>query len=401
MSDVVIVSAARTPICRARKGALADRRPDDLGALVLRAALARAPGVEPEGIDDVILGCAFPEAEQGLDVARLVGLLAGLPPSVPAMTVNRFCASGLQSVALAADRIRAGGARAVLAGGLESMTLVPMTGHVFRPNPALAERMPEAYIAMGHTAERVAQRWGVGREEQDAFALASHERALAAQAAGHFDAEIVPVPGRDGPDVTADDGPRADTGAAGLAALRPAFLEGGTVTAGNSSQTSDGAAAVLVMDAGHARSVGLAPIARMLSYAVVGVPPDVMGIGPMLAVPAALERAGLSVADVDLFELNEAFASQALACARELELPPERLNVQGGAIALGHPLGATGARLLTTLLHALHRREERYGVVTMCVGGGMGAAGVFERLPGWTPSPRDGRVRGPPHVGAP
>ncbi|MHC5209345.1 MAG: thiolase family protein [Planctomycetota bacterium] len=385
MNDVVIVSAARTPICRARKGGLATTRPDDLGALVLRAALERAPGVDPASIDDVILGCAFPEAEQGLDVARLVSLLAGLPPSVPAMTVNRFCASGLQSVAQAADRIRAGGARAILAGGLESMTLVPMTGHVFRPNPRLAATMPEAYIAMGHTAERVAERYGVSREEQDAFALRSHQRALAAQAEGHFDAELVPVERADGVVVDRDDGPRAGTSAEGLSGLRSAFKAKGTVTAGNSSQTSDGAAAVVVMEAEHAARAGLAPMARMLSYAVVGVPPDVMGIGPVLAVPAALERAGLSAAQVDLYELNEAFASQAVYCARELGIPPEKLNVQGGAIALGHPLGATGARLLTTLLHALHRREERYGVVSMCVGGGMGAAGVFERLPGWTP----------------
>jgi acetyl-CoA acyltransferase len=398
MPHAVIVSAARTPVGRAWRGALARARPDDLGALVLRAALARAPGVAPESVDDVILGCAFPEAEQGLDVGRVVTLLAGLPDSVPAMTVNRFCASGLQSIAQAAERIEAGRAETVLAGGLESMSLVPMTGHVFRPNPALAARRPEFYIGMGLTAERVAERFGVARVDQDAFALRSHQRALDAQRSGRFADEIVPVdlrlsaPGRDGKlaeqalRVAADEGPRADTTAAALAALKPAFKTSGSVTAGNSSQTSDGAAAVLLMSEARAQKLGLKPAARVVSYAVAGVPPDIMGIGPVLAVPKALGLAGVTVPDIDLWELNEAFASQSLYCARQLELPDDRLNVNGGAIALGHPLGATGARLTATLLHEMHRRGARRGVVTMCVGGGMGAAAVFEALPGWTPN---------------
>jgi long-chain acyl-CoA synthetase len=355
---------------RAFRGAFAQVRPDDLGAHALRAALARAPGVAAESIDDVILGCAFPEAEQGLDVGRYAALLAGLPPGVPAMTVNRFCASGLQSVAQAAERIEAGRAEAVLAGGLESMSLVPMTGHVFRPNPALAARMPEAYIGMGLTAERVAERFKVSRADQDAFALRSHQRAVEAQRAGRFDDEIAPMTVPAGPPargrtqaavrrVTADEGPRADTTAAALAALRPAFKAGGSVTAGNSSQTSDAAAAVLVMSEARAGKVGLKPAARLLAYAVAGVPPDIMGIGPVVAVPKALAQAGLRVADIDLWELNEAFAAQALYCARELGIPDERLNVNGGAIALGHPLGATGARLTATLLHELRRRGVR------------------------------------------
>ncbi len=395
----VIVAAARTAVGRAGRGRLARTRPDDLAAVVLAAALARAPEVDPATLDDVILGCAFPEAEQGLDVGRIASLAAGIPDSVPAMTVNRFCASGLQSIAQAADRIASGAAHAILAGGLESMSLIPMTGHVFRPNPGLAARLPEAYIGMGLTAERVADAYHVTREDQDAFALGSHQRALAAIAAGRFRDEIVPVtvtsarPGRGAALRTEqsvfaeDEGPRADSSLPGLARLKPAFRAGGTVTAGNSSQTSDGAAAVLLLSAARARELGLRPMARLLAYAVAGVPPALMGIGPIKAVPAALARAGLTIAQVDLFELNEAFAAQALPCLRELGLPPEKVNVNGGAIALGHPLGATGARLTATLLHELHRRGGRYGVVTMCVGGGMGAAGVFEALPGWAPRP--------------
>ncbi|MGQ0552214.1 MAG: thiolase family protein [Planctomycetota bacterium] len=387
MASAVIVSAVRTPVGRARKGRLATARPDELAALVLREALVRAPGLAPAEVDDVVLGCAFPEAEQGLNVGRLAALLAGLPPSVPAMTVNRFCASGLQSLAQAADRIRAGGARAVLAGGVESMSLVPMTGHVFRPSARLLAERPEAYMAMGNTAERVARQFGLSREAQDAFALTSHQRALAAAAAGRFRDEIVPVPLPGGP-LLADEGPRADTSAASLAKLRPAFHPKGTVTAGNSSQTSDGAAALLLMDEEAARRAGCVPLARWLSYAVAGVPPEVMGLGPIEAVPKALALAGLSVADLDLIELNEAFAAQSLPCMQVLGLPPERVNVNGGAIALGHPLGASGARLTVSLLHELQRRGGRYGLVTLCIGGGMGAAAVLERLPGWSPPSR-------------
>ncbi len=398
MPNAVIVSAARTPVGRAGRGVLARCRPDDLGAVVVRAALARAPGLPLQSVDDVIIGCAFPEAEQGLDVGRIIGLLAGLPPSVPGMTVNRFCASSLQALAQAAERIECGHAECIVAGGVESMSLVPMTGHVFRPNPALAERVPEAYIGMGLTAERVAERWHVARAEQDAFALRSHQRALEAQRAGRLADELVPVtvrvagPGRGGAllessrQVTADEGPRADTTAAALAALRPAFRAGGSVTAGNSSPMSDGAAALVVMSEERARKLGLRPAARVLAYAVAGVEPGVMGIGPVLAVPLALAQAGLKPDDIDLWELNEAFAAQAVACARELGLPDERLNVNGGAIAIGHPLGASGARLACTLVHELQRRGARRGVVSLCVGGGMGVAAVLEALPGWQPN---------------
>ena len=392
MPHAVIVSAARTPVGRAWRGALARARPDDLGALVVRAALARAPGVAPESVDDVILGCAFPEAEQGLNVGRVVSMLAGLPDSVPAMTVNRFCASGLQSIGQGAERIEAGRAQVVLAGGLESMSLVPMIGHTFRPNAALAARRPESFIGMGLTAERVAERFGVTRADQDAFALRSHQRALAAQRDGRFVDEIVPVdlalrgPGRDGQvaeqvvRVSADEGPRADTTAAALAALKPAFKTGGSVTAGNSSQTSDGAAALLLMSEDRARQLGLQPALRLLAYAVAGVPPDIMGIGPVKAIPKALAQAGLRLEDIDWIELNEAFAAQALAVIKELGLDRAKVNPLGGAIALGHPLGATGAVRVSTLLHGLRRHRKKYGMVTMCIGTGMGAAGVFEAL---------------------
>jgi acetyl-CoA acyltransferase len=398
MPNAVIVSAARTPVGRAGRGALARCRPDDLGAIAVRAALARAPGLPLQAVDDVIIGCAFPEAEQGLDVGRIVALLAGLPPSVPAMTVNRFCASSLQALAQAAERIECGRAECIVAGGVESMSLLPMTGHVFRPNPELAERVPEAYIGMGLTAERVAERWRVPRAEQDAFALRSHQRALQAAAAGRLADEVVPVtvrsavPGKGGAvavssrQVGADEGPRADATAAALAALRPAFRAGGSVTAGNSSPMSDGAAALVVMSEERARRLGLRPAARLLAYAVAGVEPDVMGIGPVLAVPRALAQAGLKPEDIDLWELNEAFAAQAVACARELSLPDERLNVNGGAIAIGHPLGASGARLAGALVHELARRGARYGVATLCVGGGMGVAAVLEAVPGWQPN---------------
>ncbi|HTE04556.1 MAG TPA: acetyl-CoA C-acyltransferase [Planctomycetota bacterium] len=394
----VIVSAARTPVTRAGRGRFARVRPDDLAVVALRAALERAPGFDPATAEDLILGCAFPEAEQGLNVARLVGLAAGLPDSVPGMVVNRFCASGLQSIAQASERIASGAAHAILAGGLESMTFVPMTGHVFRPNGALAGSQPDAYIGMGLTAERVAEQFKISRADQDAFALASHRKAVAATASGRFRDEIAPVAVRvarpapqggglvvDEGIVAADDGPRPDTSLESLGRLAPVFRTGGTVTAGNSSQTSDGASVLLLLSEERARALGLAPMGTMLSYAVVGVPPGLMGIGPVHAVPAAVARAGLKLEQIELFELNEAFAAQALHCMRALGLPPERVNVNGGAIAMGHPLGATGSRLATTLLHELHRRRARYGVVTMCVGGGMGAAAVFEALPGWSP----------------
>jgi acetyl-CoA acyltransferase len=404
MPPAVILSAARTPVGRAWRGSLARTRPDELGAAAVRAALARAPAVKPAMLDDLVLGCAFPEAEQGLNVARVVGFLAGLPDSVPALTVNRFCASSLQALAQAAERIESGRAELVLAGGLESMSMVPMTGNTFRPNPALGAQRPEAYIGMGLTAERVAERYAVARAEQDAFALRSHRRAVAAQKEGRFDDERVPFtvrvnqPARGGGTqvqtlrLLADEGPRADTTPEALAALKPAFKAGGTVTAGNSSQTSDGAAALVLASEARAKQLGVAPMARLLAYAVAGVAPDVMGIGPVFAVPKALAQAGLKVADIDLWELNEAFAAQAVYCARELGLPEDRLNVNGGAIALGHALGATGARLTATLLHELQRREGRYGVVTLCVGGGMGVAAVFEALRGWKPNRATGET---------
>lgn len=394
MRDAVIVSIARTPVARSHRGSFAATRPDDLAIAAVGAAVARADGLEPHQVDDVVLGCAFPEAQQGTNVARMVALGAGLSARVPGMTVNRFCASGLEAIAVAADRIRCGSADVVVAGGLESMTMVPMTGFVFRPNPTLVRESPEVAIAMGHTAERVATQYRIGREEQDAFALRSHQRAVAARAEGRFTDEIVPIevavtqadpmrPGgvlRAARTVEADEGPRADTSPEALARLRPAFRAGGTVTAGNSSQTSDGAAAVVVCEAKRAESLGLKPIARFVGYSVVGVPPEIMGVGPIDAIPTALGRNGLSLGQVDLFEVNEAFAAQAIPVARELSIPDEKLNVNGGAIALGHPLGATGARLSVSLLAEMRRRSARHGVVSMCVGGGMGAAGIFELL---------------------
>jgi acetyl-CoA acyltransferase len=389
--EPVIVSAVRTAVGKAFKGSLAETRPDDLAAACLVAALERAPGLDPSEIDDIVLGCAMPEGVQGLNVARLAQFLAGIPYSVPAMTLNRFCSSGLQSIAMAADRIRTAQASVVLAGGTESMSMVPMSGERFLPNPRLVRDEPDAYIAMGHTAEEVATRFGVSREDQDAFALSSHQKAMAAQDAGLFCDEIVPVevthkrPGPRGESVVrtaefaVDEGPRRDTSAAALARLRPAFSLRGTVTAGNSSQTSDGAAATLVMSRERAESLGLEPLAVVRGYQVAGVAPDVMGIGPVEAIPKVLSHCGVALANVDLFELNEAFASQALHCVRELGIEHERVNVLGGAIALGHPLGATGAKLTATLLHEMKRRNARLGVVSMCVGGGMGAAALFER----------------------
>jgi acetyl-CoA acyltransferase len=391
MKEAVIVAAVRTPVGRSRRGGLKDTRPDDMAALVLGEALCRA-GVKPEIVDDVILGCAFPEGEQGMNVARVASLRAKLPAEVSAMTVNRFCSSGLESIALAAAKVQTGICDVVLAGGVESMSIVPMGGNKMAPNPTLMTEYPQAYMSMGLTAERVAERYNITRQDQDAFAERSHRRAAAAIAEGKFSAETVPVPvkiksfDKKGRLVvkeqmfTVDDGVRADTTAARLAALRPAFMQGGSVTAGNSSQTSDGAAAVLVMSREKAEELGLKPLAIFRGYAVGGVEADVMGIGPLVAIPKLLAQTGINKDDVDLFELNEAFAAQALAVARTLELDEEKVNVNGGAIALGHPLGCTGAKLTVTLLAELERRGGRYGVVSMCIGGGMGAAGLFERV---------------------
>ncbi len=393
MQDAVIVSAVRTPVGKAPKGGFRFTRPDELAALAIGEALRRAPEVAPDSIDDVILGCAMPEAEQGLNVARIASLRAGLPVSASAVTVNRFCSSGLQAIAYAAERIILGQATAVVAGGTESMSLIPMGGHTIAPNPALVERYPDVYLSTGLVAENHARQSNISREEQDAFALRSHQRAVAAMDAGRFSAEIVPVTTRvsepspsGGAPVTrdqvveADEGPRRDTSLEALAALAPAFHVKGTVTAGNSSQTSDGAAALLLVSEQHARDLGLTPLARFVAYATAGVAPELFGIGPVPAVRKVLKQAGLTLADMDLVELNEAFAAQVLACLAELEIDPDRLNVNGGAIALGHPLGCTGARMTTSLIHELGRRGGRYGLVTMCVGGGMGAAGIFERL---------------------
>ncbi len=391
MTDAVIVAAARTPVGKAPGGTLRYARPDDLAAIALRAVLERAPSVDPQIVEDVILGCAMPEAEQGMNVARIASLRAGLPHEVSAVTVNRFCASGLQSIAYAAERIRGGGAKAVLAGGTESMSLVPMGGHTLAPNPSLVRDYPDVYLSTGLVAENHARDYGISREQQDAFALASHERALAAQDAGRFADEIVSVttevveagtggPSRGTVTLTHDEGPRRDTSAEALARLRPAFHVAGTVTAGNSSQMSDGAAAVLVMRADEAADRGLTPLARFVGYATAGVAPERFGIGPVPAVRKVLALTGLSLDDIDLIELNEAFASQVLACVADLGIDRERLNVNGGAIALGHPLGCSGARMTVTLLHEMRRRQARYGLVTMCVGGGMGAAGIFEAV---------------------
>jgi acetyl-CoA acyltransferase len=378
---------------RAPKGVFATTRPDDLAAVALSGALERVLGLDKSEIEDVILGCAQPEGEQGWNVACYAALRAQLPVAVPGVTVNRLCASGLEAIAQADMRIRAGGCRVVVAGGAESMSLIPMGGLKPSPNPWLAEHYPAALLTMGLTAERVARRYGITREDQDAFALASHQKALAAQAAGRFADELVPVtvttavpgakagkPAMTETLVTADEGPRADTSAAALAALKAVFHAQGTVTAGNSSQTSDGAAALVMMDAERARELGIKPLARLVAYAAVGCLPEEMGMGPVFAVPVALKRAGLTLGDIGLIELNEAFAAQSLAVMRELGMDPARVNVNGGAIALGHPLGCTGAKLTATLLSEMARRGARYGMVTMCVGGGMGAAGIFERL---------------------
>jgi acetyl-CoA acyltransferase len=393
MSDAVIVSAVRTAVGKAPSGMLRTTRPDEMGAAVLREALARAPAVAPSEIDDVIMGCAMPEAEQGLNVARIASLRAGIPVSASAVTVNRFCSSGLQAIAYGAERIKAGSASAVLAGGTESMSLVPIGGHKVSPNPALMASYPDVYLSTGLVAENHARDCGITRDEQDGWALRSHQRALAAIDAGRFAPEIVPLAVRTAIPASAggapaiqevtfavDEGPRRDTSAEALAKLRPAFHAAGTVTAGNSSQRSDGAAAVLLVSAARARELGLVPLARFVAFATAGVEPERFGIGPVPAVCKALALAGLTLDQIDLVELNEAFASQVLTCLRELPIEADRVNVNGGAIALGHPLGCTGAKLTTSLLYEMQRRHARYGLVTMCVGGGMGAAGIFERV---------------------
>jgi len=404
MQEAVIVSAVRTAVGKAPGGALRGTRPDELAAAAIHAALARAPGIDAAEVDDVILGCAMPEAEQGMNVARIASLRAGIPVSASAVTVNRFCSSGLQAIAYAAERVMCGFAQTIVAGGTESMSLVPMGGHKIAPNPTLIDRYPDVYLSTGLVAENHARESSISREEQDAYALRSHQRAIAAIDSGRFAEEIVPVTasaigGRDHartdragnaaghsrPEVctvtfSVDEGPRRDTSADALAKLRPAFHAGGTVTAGNSSQTSDGAAAVVVTSADRARAAGLAPMARFVAFATAGVEPERFGVGPVPAIHKALKLAGLTLDQIDLIELNEAFAAQVLACLRALPIDPDRLNVNGGAIALGHPLGCTGAKLTTTLVHEMKRRSARYGMVTMCVGGGMGAAGIFERV---------------------
>jgi acetyl-CoA acyltransferase len=381
--EAVIVASVRTAVGKAPKGALRQTRPDDMAAAAIRAALLRVPALRPETVEDVILGCAMPEAEQGMNVARPAALLAGVPSTAAAVTVNRFCASGLQAIAFAARAIEAGEADVIVAGGTESMSLIPMGGHKISPNPALIDTYPDVYLGMGITAENVARKHGIGREAADRFALESHRKAVAAIDAGKFKDEIVPLEvSLDGKTSTfdTDEGPRRDTDLAALGKLKPAFAAEGTVTAGNASQMSDGAAATVLVSAARAKELGVRPIARLVAYAVAGVPPELMGIGPVEAIPKALRQAGLTLADIDLIELNEAFACQALAVIEALGLDPERVNVNGGAVALGHPLGCTGAKLTTQILHEMARRGSRYGLVSMCVGGGMGAAGIFERL---------------------
>ncbi|HEV7889230.1 MAG TPA: acetyl-CoA C-acyltransferase [Pyrinomonadaceae bacterium] len=392
MRDAVIVSAVRTAVGKAPKGTLRNTRPDEMGAAVIEEALRRAEGVGKTEVEDVIMGCAMPEAEQGMNVARAAAIRAGLPVETSAMTINRFCSSGLQSIAIAADRIRTGSCEVIVAGGLETMSMIPMGGHTIRPNPYLVEHYPDFYLNMGLATENVARKYEVSREEQDAFALRSHQRAAAAQESGKFDDEIVPLKvtfeelNEKGRKVTRevtfsrDEGVRRDSSEEGLAKLKPAFHAKGTITAGNASQMSDGAAAAVVMSDERARELNLKPLARFVAYATAGCPPEEMGIGPVHAIPKVLKVAGLKLEDIDVIELNEAFAAQSVAVIKTLGLDPERVNVNGGAIALGHPLGCTGAKLTASILRELERRGGRYGMVTMCVGGGMGAAGIFERL---------------------
>src|SRR5437868_3984389 len=391
MSDAIIASSVRTAVGKAPKGTLRSTRPDDLAAIAIRAALDRVPGLDPREIDDVILGCAMPEAEQGMNVARIAALRAGLPVESSAMTINRFCSSGLQSIAMAAERIMSGGADVILAGGVESMTMIPMGGNKVSANPWLIENYPDAYLSMGLTAERLAQRFGITREQADEFSLQSHQKALAAIAAGKFNDEVVPVPvsfttpngskpKRIDMEFKMDDGPRADTSIEALAGLKPAFHAKGTVTAGNSSQMSDGAAAAVVMSAERAQALGVKPLARYIAFATAGYKPEEMGIGPVYAIPKALKIAGLKLDQIDVIELNEAFAAQSLSVIKAGELDPAKVNPNGGAIALGHPLGCTGAKLTASVIRELKRSNGKYGLVTMCVGGGMGAAGIFENL---------------------
>jgi acetyl-CoA acyltransferase len=391
MREVVIASSVRTPVGKAFKGTLRGTRPDELAAVAIAGALERVPQLDRKEIEDVILGCAMPEAEQGMNVARIASLRAGLPVEVSAMTINRFCSSGLQAIAMAAERILAGGAEVIVAGGAESMTMIPMGGHKVSPNPWLVDHYPDAYLSMGLTAERLAKRFGITREQADEFSLRSHKNAMAAIQAGKFEDETVPVPvsfttpngskpKRMEIIFKIDEGPRAETSMEALASLKPAFHAKGTVTAGNSSQMSDGAAAAVVMSAERARTLGIKPLARYVSFATAGYKPEEMGVGPVYAIPKALKMAGLQLSEIDVIELNEAFAAQSLAVIKEAGLDLERVNVNGGAIALGHPLGCTGAKLTASIIRELKRRNGRYGLVTMCVGGGMGAAGIFENL---------------------
>ncbi len=390
--EAVIVTALRTPIGKAKRGGLATVRPDEMSATIIQALLAKTPGLDPERIDDVIFGCAFPEGEQGMNMARMIALRAGLPQSVPAETINRYCTSGSQSIAHAAYAIMAGQMDIAIAGGVESMSLVPMMGYKFSPNTHFALELPHYYTNMGLTAENVAVKYNVSREDQDAFALRSNQFAAKAVDSGLFDPELVPIDvelkemGPEGKPVTKkftvkrDEGPRADTSLEALAKLRPAFKEGGTVTAGNSSQMSDGSAAVVIMGADKAKELGLKPLVRFVAFAVGGVPPEIMGMGPIAAVPKVLKMTGMKLEDMDLIELNEAFAAQSVAVARELKLNMDITNVNGGAIALGHPLGCTGTKLTVQLINEMARRKSKYGMVSMCIGGGMGAASIFENL---------------------
>ena len=390
MNEAVIIDCMRTAVGKAPRGTLKNTRPDDMAAAVIKKLLEKYPQISKDEIDDVILGCAIPEAESGMNMARVAVLRAGLPDTVPGATVNRFCSSGLQTIAMASERIRAGGAEIILAGGAESMSLLPMAGNKFAPNPWMVDHVPAIYMSMGLTAEEVARKYGISREDQDQFSFRSHQNAIKAQAEGKFDDEIVPLevetttltnghPSTQKTVFKKDEGPRADTSVEALAKLRPVFHATGSVTAGNSSQTSDGAAMAIVMSEKKARELGLKPMARFVSFAVGGVPPEIMGIGPLVAIPKALRLAGLKLEDIGVVELNEAFAVQAVAVARQVGLNMDTLNVNGGAVALGHPLGCSGAKLTATILHEMPRRNARYGMVTMCVGGGQGAAGIFER----------------------